>query len=127
MWFLFGVILVVGGIIALAYPERTFLIIANILGFMFALTGIFWMIQAFVARGYDDLWWVTLIAGIVMILLGFWLGGQLIGVQATTLLIFTGFWAMFRGILDIITAVQLKHINDRFDDLGEAVHEATGA
>ena len=71
--------------------------------------------------------WMALIAGIVMILLGFWLGGQLIGVQATTLLIFTGFWAMFRGILDIITAFQLKHINDRFDDLGEAVHEATGA
>lgn len=126
MWFLFGAILVVGGIVALVYPERTFLIVANILGFMFALTGVFWMIQAFVMRGYDNLWWVTLITGILMIVLGFWLGGQLIGVQAATLLVFTGFWALFRGILDIISAFQLKHINDQFDDLGDAVHEATG-
>ena len=126
VWILFGVILVVGGIASLVYPERTFVAMANILGFLFALTGVFWMIQAFVVRDFDDLWWITLIAGIVLILLGFWLGGQLIGVQAATLLVFAGFWAMFRGILDIVTAFQLKRVNDGFDQLSDAVREATG-
>ena len=121
VWFLFGVILVVGGLVALAYPDRTFVILSSILGFMFVLTGVFWMIQAFVAREFDDLWWLSLVAGILMLLLGFWLGGQLIGVQAATLVAFTGFWAMLRGILDIVTAFQLKRIGDSFDELADAV------
>lgn len=126
VWILLGVILVVGGIVALVYPERTFVILANILGFVFALTGTFWMIQAFVVRDFDDLWWLTLVAGILMILLGFWLGGQLIGVQAATLTAFVGFWALLRGILDIVAAFQLKRVNDGFDDLADSVRQVAG-
>ena len=120
LWFLIGIILVIGGIVALVYPGRTFLIMANILGFLFALTGIFWVVEAFVRRKFDDLWWLGLVAGIIMVLLGFWLGGQLIGVQATTLVVFVGLWALFRGILDIVAAFQIKGLGDDIDDLTEA-------
>ena len=126
VWILFGVILVIGGITALVYPDRTFLVMANLLGFVFALTGVFWMIQAFVVRDFDDLWWLTLVAGILMILLGFWLGGQLIGVQAATLVVFAGIWAMFRGILDIVAAFQLKRINDGLVELADTVRTTPG-
>jgi hypothetical protein len=117
LWFLIGAFLVVGGIVALVYPGRTFLIMANILGFLFALTGIFWIIEAFARKAVDELWWLGLVSGIIMVLLGFWLGGQLIGVQATTLVVFVGLWALFRGILDIVAAFQIKGIGDDIDDM----------
>jgi uncharacterized membrane protein HdeD (DUF308 family) len=68
MW-IFGVLFVVAGIIALISPENTFAAIADILGFLFLLVGIFWIIQAFADRDVSDLWWLGLISGVLMIIL----------------------------------------------------------
>lgn len=108
LWVVFGGLLVIGGMIALFYPTRTFLAIANILGFVFVLIGAVWIIEAFVARETNDLWWFSLIAGILMVGLGFWLGGQFLFTRAEVLLIFAGFWALMRGIIDIIQAFQIR-------------------
>ena len=110
IWYVFGAILIIGGLFALFYPTRTFLAIANILGFIFVIIGIFWTIEAFLARDYNDLWWLSLIAGILMVVLGFWLGGQFFVTKAATLLVFAGIWALMRGILDIVTAFQVKSL-----------------
>ena len=109
-WFIFGAILLIAGLFALFYPTRTFLAIANILGFVFALIGALWIVEAFVARDGNDLWWLTLIAGIIMVALGFWLGGQFLITKAETLLIFAGVFALLRGITDIITAFQVRKL-----------------
>jgi hypothetical protein len=37
---------------------------ADILGFLFLLIGVVWMVQAFNGRPINDLWWLTLISGI---------------------------------------------------------------
>ena len=101
LWYLFGGFLLVGGGVALFYPTRTFLAIANILGFMFVFMGVMWIVEAFLARDYNDLWWLNLVAGILTVVLGFWLSGQFLITQAAALLTFAGIWAMMRGILDI--------------------------
>jgi uncharacterized membrane protein HdeD (DUF308 family) len=101
LWYLFGGLLVAGGVIALFYPTRTFFAMANILGFMFVIIGIMWIVEAFLARDSADLWWLNLVAGILMLGLGFWLSGQFLLTQAAALLVFAGIWAMMRGILDI--------------------------
>jgi uncharacterized membrane protein HdeD (DUF308 family) len=101
LWYLFGGLLVAGGLIALFYPTRTFFAMANILGFMFVIIGIMWIVEAFLARDSADLWWLNLVAGILMLGLGFWLSGQFLLTQAAALLVFAGIWAMMRGILDI--------------------------
>lgn len=110
LWFVFGSILIVGGVVAMLYPTRTFLSIANILGFVFLLIGVMWMIEAFATREGNDLWWMSLVAGIIMIVLGFWLGGQFLIVKAETLLIFAGIWALMRGIMDIVMSFQVKKL-----------------
>ena len=110
IWYVFGGILIIGGLVALLYPTRTFLAIANILGFIFVIVGIFWVIEAFLARDYNSLWWLSLLAGILMMVLGFWLGGQFFFTKAATLLVFAGIWALMRGILDIVTAFQVKSL-----------------
>ena len=85
---------------------------ANILGFMFVIIGIMWIIEAFLARDYADLWWLNLVSGILMLGLGFWLSGQFLLTQAAALLVFAGIWAMMRGILDITLFFTMRSAAD---------------
>ena len=104
------IILLVAGIIALISPENTFAAIADILGFLFLLVGIFWIIQAFGDRDVNELWWLGLIAGILMVILAFWTGGQFFIDKAYVLLVFAGIWALFHGVNDIFRAFQLREL-----------------
>ncbi len=108
LWYVFGGLLVIGGLVAIFNPEETFVAIANILGFLFLLFGVIWIVEAFSVRSYYDLWWLTLIAGILLVLLGFWLANQWFFTKAETLLVFAGVWAMMKGILDIINSFRLR-------------------
>ncbi len=108
LWFLFGAILVIGGLVALIYPARTFLAVANVLGFIFAFVGMIWIIEAFLTKQSNEMWWLTLISGILLTVIGFWLGGQFFITKVRTLLVFAGIWALMRGIIDIVTAFQVK-------------------
>ncbi|MGI9666767.1 MAG: HdeD family acid-resistance protein [Acidimicrobiia bacterium] len=110
LFYVFGGILIVGGVVAMLYPTRTFLAIANILGFIFLLIGVMWMIEAFATREGNEFWWMSLVAGIIMIVMGFWLGGQFLFVKAETLLIFAGIWALLRGIMDVVLSFQVKKL-----------------
>ncbi len=112
LWYLFAGVLIVGGAVALFYPTRTFLAIASILGYMFAVNGIMWVVEAFLARDYNDLWWLHLVAGILMVVQGFWLSGQFLITQAAALLIFAGVWAMIRGFLDITAFFTMRSTAD---------------
>ncbi len=110
LWAIFGAIFIIGGIYALVNPVQTFIAVADILGFLFALVGIFWMIEAFATMATNPIWWLGLISGFIMILLGFWAGGQFLATQAYTLLIFAGIWALFHGITDIFKAFAIKRM-----------------
>ncbi len=110
LWVVFGAIFVIGGLYALFNPVQTILAVADILGFLFALVGIFWIIEAFVTRATNLLWWVGLISGFLMVLLGFWAGGQFLTTQVYALLVFAGLWALFHGIGDIIKAFAIKQL-----------------
>ena len=104
----FGVLLVIAGIISLISPENTFAGIADILGFLFLIVGIVWILQAFGERGMNELWWFGLISGVAMVVLAFWTGGQFFIDKAYVLLVFAGIWALFQGINDIFRAFQIR-------------------
>lgn len=112
LWIVFGVFLIIAGIIALINPVGTFVAIAQIFGFLTLLVGAFWIIEAFLTKEANELWWLGLIAGIMMIVMGFWVGGQFFITKAVTLLIFAGIWALFHGITDIIRAFRVKKIGE---------------
>jgi uncharacterized membrane protein HdeD (DUF308 family) len=107
---IFGALLVVAGVIALINPEETFAGIADILGFLFLLVGLFWIIQAFGEQDTNELWWFGLISGIAMVVLAFWTGGQFFIDKAYTLLVFAGIWALFHGVGDLIRAFQIRSL-----------------
>jgi len=69
LWAIFGVLLAVGGIVALIDPVDTFAGLADILGFIFLLIGVQWMVQAFAERPFNPYWWLTLIGAVLMVVL----------------------------------------------------------
>jgi len=110
LWYIFGVILLISGIWVLFNPNKAVLAVAASLGFIFALIGIFWIIEAFMTKDANQLWVLGLISGIIMVGLGFWAGGQIFPVQVYTLLIFGGIWALLHGITDIFKAFTIRRL-----------------
>jgi uncharacterized membrane protein HdeD (DUF308 family) len=111
LW-IFAVLFVVAGIISLIRPKDTFAGIADILGFLFLLVGIFWIVEAFAEREANEFWWFGLIAGIAMIIVAFWTGGQFFVEKQYVLLVFAGIWALFHGVDDLIKAFQIRRLRD---------------
>jgi uncharacterized membrane protein HdeD (DUF308 family) len=107
---IFGVLFVAAGVIALISPENTFAALADILGFLFLLVGVFWVIQALGSKDVNELWWIGLIAGILMIILAFYTAGQFFVEKAFVLLVFAGIWSLMQGITDIIRAFQIRNL-----------------
>jgi uncharacterized membrane protein HdeD (DUF308 family) len=112
LWAIFGGLFIVCGIVAFIRPVNTFAGLADTLGFLFLVVGVWWTIQAFVQRAENSLWWLGLLSGILMIVLAFWTDGQFFFQKAYTLLILTGIWALMHGITDIIRAFQVRSLKD---------------
>jgi uncharacterized membrane protein HdeD (DUF308 family) len=110
LYWLFAVLFVVAGIASLISPENTFAAIADLLGFLFLLVGLFWILQAFVAREVNELWWLGLISGILMVILAFWTGGQFFITKQYVLLVFAGIWALMQGVTDLVRAFQIRKL-----------------
>jgi len=109
---IFGVLLLVAGVIALISPENTFEAIADILGFLFLIVGIFWILQAFMTREANELWWLGLVAGIAMVVIAFWVGGQFFIEKQYLLLVFAGIWVLMQGVIDIVRAFQIRKLGE---------------
>ena len=106
--YLFGALFLIAGFVALFNPEDTFEGIADILGFLFLTVGVYWTIEAFLVRAENSLWWVGLIAGLMMLVLAFWTSGQFFIHKAYALLVFAGIWALLQGITEIVRAFRLR-------------------
>ena len=107
---IFGVLLLIAAVLTFIEPENTFAGVADILGFIFLLIGIFWTIEALAERGMNPLWWISLIAGIATVIIGFWTAGQFFIDKAYLLLVFAGIWALFHGVNDIMRAFMLRDL-----------------
>jgi len=107
---IFGVLFIGAGVATFVSPENTFVAIADMLGFLFLLVGIFWILQAFATREVNELWGFGLVAGILMIVLAFWTGGQFFIEKQYVLLVFAGIWALMQGVTDFIKAFQIRKL-----------------
>jgi uncharacterized membrane protein HdeD (DUF308 family) len=108
----FSFILLIGGVMALFNPMVAFLAVADILGFVFALIGMYWILGALATRQEDSLWGLRLVAGIIMIALGFATVAKLLPARAYVLLVLAGIWALLHGITDIIRAFQIRQLGE---------------
>ncbi len=112
LFYLFGALFLVCGVIAFISPENTFAAVADVLGFLFLIVGVFWVIQAFAEKGANELWWLGLLGGVLMLVLAFWTGGQLLIEKQYMLLVFAGIWSLMQGFIDISRAFQIRALRD---------------
>jgi uncharacterized membrane protein HdeD (DUF308 family) len=104
-----GVIFVLGAIWGYSNPKNAFWALASVLGFLLVVYGTIELVESIMTRAFNPLWWLGLTAGILLILLGFWAGQQLLTVKAELLIFYVGLAALFRGIGQIVTAFQVRH------------------
>jgi hypothetical protein len=109
---LFGVLFVVSGVICFVDPKGTFTALADILGFLFLLVGVWWMVRAFLEQSINPLWWLGLISGVLMTVMAFWTSGQLLFEKAYVLLVFAGVWAMMEGVTAITRAFAMRSLHE---------------
>jgi uncharacterized membrane protein HdeD (DUF308 family) len=107
-----GVLFVLVGLYALWHPYDTFATLAALVGFFLLFKGIFDVVVAFVTKGQFELWWLQLVAGIVEILLAFWVAGNF-REKAILLVIYVGVVALTRGITEIFLALKLRGLRGR--------------
>ncbi len=109
-WWLFalrGIAAIIFGVLALIVPGVTLVVLVALFGAYALIDGVLATIAAFRQRDENNRWWVLLLeglAGIVIGVLAFLFPGQTL----LTLLFFIAFWAIFTGIMEIITAIRLR-------------------
>jgi uncharacterized membrane protein HdeD (DUF308 family) len=113
LYVLIGIVSIVAGVIALMWPGETFLVLSAIAGWLLLFYGIIDIVFAFSTRHLEGLWWMQLISGIIMVLLGFWAispDNETVATYrgAVLLVVWIGVAALFRGISDIIVGFRLR-------------------
>jgi uncharacterized membrane protein HdeD (DUF308 family) len=115
LYILIGIVSIIAGVIALVWPGETFLVLSAIVGWLLLFYGIIDIVFAFSTRHLEGLWWMQLISGIIMVLLGFWAIAPDDATVSTyrgavLLAVWIGVAALFRGISDIIVGFRLRSV-----------------
>lgn len=108
---IFSLLFAISAVICFVNPADTFAGLADVLGFLFLVVGVWWMVRAFLERAINPAWWLTLISGILMTILAFWTSGQLFIHKAYVLLVFAGIWALMEGTVDIVRAFEIRGLH----------------
>ena len=115
VWLVLGALLIIWGVVALFNPVQTFNEFADILGFIFLLVAFIWIVQAFAERDHNDIWWLGLVSGTLMLVVAFVAAGSDIDVKANLLVLFVGFWALMSGVIDLMRAFQLHRVGQNLE------------
>jgi uncharacterized membrane protein HdeD (DUF308 family) len=110
-----GILLVIGGIVVIAWPGVTFLVIAIVWGLTMLVGGIARSIAAATLRGYAWGWLVVL--GILEAILGILMLAWP-DVTAYVILLLIGIYSIVAGILQIVLSFQLRKAPERLARLG---------
>lgn len=104
-----GLVSVIFGIIAFAWPQLTAALMVMFFGVYVLIDGLFAFIASFVMEGGIKRWWLKLIQGILGIVLGIiFLVNPAFTAAFIVLLI--AIWAIIIGILEIISAISYAKI-----------------
>ena len=104
-----GVLFAIAGVWALVHPYNAFATISALIGYFLLFKGIFDLTAAFVTKSVNELWWLLMIAGIVEILLAFWVAGSFRD-KAILLVVYVGVIALTRGITELVLAFRLRRL-----------------
>jgi uncharacterized membrane protein HdeD (DUF308 family) len=105
-----SVLLLVGGVATLVWPDITFVALANLIGWYLLVKGTFDVVAALSLRDRMELWGLTLAVGVLELALAFWAVGYT-GRSAALLILWVGLGALAKGITSIIVAFQVRGLS----------------
>ena len=111
---LHGIAAIVFGILAFMWPGLTLFALVTLFGIYCLIDGITAISMAFAPRaaGAGKVWWQMLLVGVLALIAAgaafFWPG-----LTALSLLFIIAFWAIARGVMEIIAAVELRKVIER--------------
>ena len=106
---LMSVLFVGAAIWAFVRPFGAFWALASVVGLLLPLRGGLDLVTSIDARETNPGWWLGLLAGVLEIIIGFWASEQAFPARALLLIFWVGFFALFRGISDIVVAFEVRH------------------
>jgi uncharacterized membrane protein HdeD (DUF308 family) len=74
--YIMAVIFFLGALWGFIRPVNTFFALASVLGLILIFYGTFEIVQGVASRAVNPYWWANLIAGILLVLLAFWVSGS---------------------------------------------------
>ena len=98
------------GIVSFIHPGNTFVALAALVSFYLIFRGTFDLITAFSLSRDMPGWWLLVITGIAELLIGLWAAGSW-NLSVVVLVAWVGAAALIRGITEIISAFQLRDLN----------------
>jgi len=105
---LLGIFFVIGAIWAFARPFNAFWALASVLGLLLIFKGTLDIIAAVMTKDVNSSWWLGLVTGILELILGFWASQQAFPARGALLLLWVGFFALFRGISEIVISFEVR-------------------
>ena len=105
---LLGIVFALASIWCFWQPKQAFWALASVLGFLFLIKGSADIIVSTITKDVNSLWWLGLVVGLLEVLLGFWASQQYYPARAALILIWVGFFALFRGIGEIVLAFRIR-------------------
>jgi uncharacterized membrane protein HdeD (DUF308 family) len=114
-----AVIFLLGGLWAFIRPVNTFFALASVLGLILIFYGAFEIVRGVASREENRFWWVSLVTGILLILLAFWVSSSdrvfNLASRAYLILFWVGFMALIRGFTQIMLAFSVRRAGRDLD------------
>lgn len=109
----YGILTLLAGILVLAWPSQTLLVLAVLFGVQLIISGIFRFVAALAS---DDLTGGTRVLlallGVLSIIIGLWAVRHVL-LTLLALTVFLGIYWVVNGVIDIFTAISHRHMPDR--------------
>jgi uncharacterized membrane protein HdeD (DUF308 family) len=99
----------VGGVMAFAWPDSTFVVLARLISWYLLFLGTFEIVESLAVRG--SLWGLRLVTGIATVAIAFW-AAESLDRSATVLVLWIGIGALMRGISQLFLAFEWHHVHD---------------
>lgn len=104
-----GVVAILFGVLAFVRPGVTLEVLVLLFAFWALLDGIFALVGSVGAAEASEPWWPLVLIGLLGIAAGV-VTLKWPGITVLALLLLIAYWAIFRGILEIVGAVRLRNL-----------------
>ena len=95
------------GIFLVVWPDVTILVIANVLGAIFIVNGVYQIINYFAVKGQNDFFNNSLLTGVISLLIG--IAAIMIGEDiASVFRVVVGIWMTYEALSRMNTAIKLR-------------------